>query len=219
MNIVNWTYGSYGKDNYMDKKEILIGENTSISIGSYEGLQFSVCGLGLTKSEREFFDSSFLKIRNQVNIYLGKIIISYNPKGYIKSGLKNVDVKWTMNLGEFLKFRIDNHFKYTFKKKVENLASKLLKKFIFTKKEDFTIIEYWSEPKKIKCDRLTAYQLASNYESDLYDSKGKFLLCPLGFEYEENKNLIKKNLGRLFVTKKKFNLLGYSNWNDVEVIK
>ncbi len=58
--------GSKGNSN---RKKILL------FIGQYEGLQFSISGLGLYKCEKEFSCKSDI-----INIYLGKLIISYNKK-------------------------------------------------------------------------------------------------------------------------------------------
>lgn len=214
MNILKWTFGDYGSDIRTEAKEIIIGKNTLVSIGQYDGLQFNISGLGLTKCEREFFGDKFLHIDNIVNIYIGKLIISYDKRGY-KDHLSSVNIEWEMQLKKYIK----HYFKYTIqpklKKKFNNIISRAAKKIVFRKKEVFTICESYSEPKTIKCDKLTAYQLASNYEADLIQN-GQCILSPLGFEWKENKNLIVKNLGKIF---NNFKLYGYSNWDDVEILK
>ena len=97
----------------------------------------------------------------------------------------------------------------------DNTISKLAKLILFNKKEVFEVQRYYEKAKIIKCDRLTAFQLASNYEADLLQN-GRYLLSPLGLEWEENNNLIVKHLGKLF---KNFKLYGYADWSDVEILK
>ena len=82
MKILKWNFGDKYTEGYCENKNIVIGNNIMISKGLYEGLQFSITGLGLKKFEREIFESKFLKVGNVVNIYIGKIIISYEKRGY-----------------------------------------------------------------------------------------------------------------------------------------
>lgn len=208
MKILKWSFGENCQG-----KDLVIGKNLMLSIGQYEGLQFSTCGLGLSKFEREIFNSKFLKRRNIVNIYIGKLIITHDKNGY-KDNLSSCDINWEMNLKDYIKNRYKHSFKPNMEKKINNLISKVLKKTLFKKKEVFVIQPYYEKARKIKCDRLTAYQLASNYEADLIQN-GKYLLSPLGFDWEENKNLIVKHLGKIC---NNYKLHGYAHWYDVEVL-
>lgn len=221
MKLVKWSFGKYGTEGYVTNKELALTKNLTISKGLYEGLIFSISGLGLSKSERELFESKIFERRDNINIYLGKIIISHNRKGY-RAALSSCKIDFECDAFKYLK----NHLYYSYiskaknkvKSKVNIMINKFFKKFVFKEKELFTIQEYWEKPKTIKCDRLTAYQIASNYEADLLDRHGRYLLSPLGFDWSENKNLIVKNLGKFF---NNFKLYGYSNWYDpnVEIIK
>nr|WP_242568296.1 hypothetical protein [Clostridium botulinum] len=100
MKILKW------KDFGMEVKEIVIGKKILLFIGQYEGLQFSISGLGLCKWEKELSCES-----NVINIYLGKLIISYNKKGYLDS-LKNVDIQWEMPLLKYINIKCKNIYKY-----------------------------------------------------------------------------------------------------------
>lgn len=214
MKIVKWSFGDYNRDSYIEAKDLIIGKNILLSNGKYKGLQFSINGLGLNKYEREVFNCKFLKRQNILNIYFGKLIITHDKSGY-KNHLSRVKTEWEMELSKYIK----HYFKYTIKpkleKKFDNTISKLAKLILFNKKEVFEVQRYYEKAKIIKCDRLTAFQLASNYEADLLQN-GRYLLSPLGLEWEENNNLIVKHLGKLF---KNFKLYGYADWSDVEILK
>jgi len=213
MKILRWSFGEICTDGYCESKDIIIGDKLMISKGQYEGLQFSITGLGLKKFEREIFESKFLQIGNVVNIYIGKLIISYDKRGYMEH-LSHCKIDWEMKLKDYIKHTFKYSFKPNMERKINNIISKILKKTLFKKKEVFTVCRSWEEPKTVKCDRLTAFQLASNYEADLIQGN-KYLLSPLGFEWEENKNLIVKHLGKIF---NNYKLYGYSNWSDVEIL-
>ncbi|WP_346938122.1 hypothetical protein [uncultured Clostridium sp.] len=213
MKMLKWSFGDRYTEGYLESKDIIIGNKIMLSKGLYEGLQFGINGLGLRKFEREIFESKFLHVNNVVNIYIGKLIISYDRRGY-KEHLSHCNIDWEMKLSNYIKHIYNYSFKPTMERKINTIISKILKKILFRKKEVFTVCQSWEEPKIVKCDKLTAYQLASNYEADLMQDN-RYLLSPLGFEWEENKNLIIKHLGKIF---NNYKLYGYSNWNDVEIL-
>jgi len=68
----------------------IIGKKWGISKGQFNGLMFSVYGLGLTKAERSL-GRKFLGYTGICNIYLGKLIISYRAEGAY-SNFRNVDI-------------------------------------------------------------------------------------------------------------------------------
>ncbi|ACA47109.1 hypothetical protein HYH96_18275 [Clostridium botulinum] len=201
MKILKW------KDFGMEVKEIVIGKKILLFIGQYEGLQFSISGLGLYKCEKEFSCKSDI-----INIYLGKLIISYNKKGYLDS-LKNVDIQWEMPLLKYINIKCKNIYKYKVKKGTNTLLDRIMHKF-FKERYAFALIKAYEKPFKFKSDVLTAYQLASNYEADLFLGN-ECLLSPLGYTWEENEKLIRNNLGRFF---KNYRLLVNKDFNNVERI-
>ncbi|KEI94084.1 hypothetical protein N494_18350 (plasmid) [Clostridium botulinum A2B7 92] len=202
MKILKWEFCE------MKAKEIVIGKKIQLSIGQYEGLQFSISGLGLlSKWEKEFSCKSDI-----INIYLGKLIISYNKKGYLDS-LKNVDIQWEMPLLKYINIRCKNIYKYGIKKGINTLLDRIMHKS-FKEKYVFTLIKAYEKPFKFKSDVLTAYQLASNYEADLFLGN-ECLLSPLGYTWEENEKLIRNNLGGFF---KNYRLLANKDFNNVEEI-
>jgi hypothetical protein len=87
MRIIKWRFGS--DNDIMKSTELAIGKKVLISKGQYKGLQFCIDGLGLTKAEREIFRRRFLQFDGILNIYLGKLIISYDRNG-IYDSLKHV---------------------------------------------------------------------------------------------------------------------------------
>lgn len=214
MKIVKWSFGDYGDNTRVDAKELIIGENLLIQIGQYDGLEFSITGLGLTKNERKFFGHKFLHKGNFVNIYLGKLIITHDKRGY-RENLSSVNINWEMELKDYIKHFIRYSVSPKLKEKFNKAVSKAAKKILFRKKEIFIIERYYEAPKRIKCDRLTAFQLAAKYDADLIQN-GRYLLSPLGFDWDSNRELIVKNLGKIF---NNFKLYGYSDWSDVEIIK
>ncbi len=106
----------------MEVKEIVIGKKILLFIGQYEGLQFSISGLGLYKWEKEFSCKSDI-----INIYLGKLIISYNKKGYLDS-LKNVDIQWEMPLLKYINIKCKNIYKYKVKEGINTLLDRIMHK-------------------------------------------------------------------------------------------
>lgn len=84
----------------------------------------------------------------------------------------------------------------------------------------FKISPYWENEIYVNCTALMAFQIASNYESDLYvwnPKKDKFILIlsPLGMYYEANNNMIKKNLG----ADVEYSSLGYEHYTDEIIVK
>lgn len=209
MKIIKWSF-----EKICESKALVLNNNLFMEIGQYEGFIFDIVGLGLTKSERELLDRKLFQRGNFINIYLGKLIITYDKRGYMEN-LSSVNIDWELKLKDYIR----NFVRYTIepklKEKFNNLISKGAKKMFFRKKEIFIIQESYCKPKKIRCDKLTAFQLASNYEADLFQN-GSYLLSPLGFDWDSNRKLIVKHLGRVF---NHYKLYGYANWDEVEVMK
>lgn len=88
---------------------------------------------------------------------------------------------------------------------------------------EFAICRAYEKEIKFKSDPVSAFELASNYEADLY-CQGTLILSPLGFEWDENVKLIEKYLGRQGWKEtengKELNL-GYKDLSDseIEIIK
>lgn len=76
---------------YMFSTDLVIGNKIILGKLQSDKPQFSICGLGLTKAEREIFGGKRFQIKNVVNIYIGKLIISINRDGY-KNHMKNVKI-------------------------------------------------------------------------------------------------------------------------------
>lgn len=84
----------------------------------------------------------------------------------------------------------------------------------------FKISPYWENDIYVNCTALKAFQIACNYESDLYvwnPKKDKFILIlsPLGMYYEANNNMIKKNLG----AEVEYCSLGYDYYTNEIIVK
>ena len=84
----------------------------------------------------------------------------------------------------------------------------------------FKISPYWEDEVYVNCTALKAFQIASNYESDLYvwnPRKDKFILIlsPLGLYYKDNNSMIKKNLG----TNIEYSSLGYEDYTDEIIVR
>lgn len=207
MKVITWEFGG----NYSDKivsSNLAITNKILLSKGLWEGFQFSICGLGLNKREREFFNTKFLEVRDIINIYLGKWVISYNKKGN-KDQLSSVDI--------ISERKVSNIFKDKYNRlKQKYNINKLINKFLFKTQYNFGLDKYWDGDYKFTSDMLSAFQLASNYEADLY-FKGHLVFSPLGYEWEENAKAIKKHLGKRFVKSKSFNLMGYKSPGDPEI--
>lgn len=82
---------------YMFSTDLIIGKYIMLSKLQAEGLQFSISGLGLTKAEREIFNCKRFEIRNVINIYIGKLIISFDRRGY-KRHMRNVNITYDQPL-------------------------------------------------------------------------------------------------------------------------
>lgn len=191
-----------------------ITKKLSFKKGSYNGLMFSINGLGLNKFEREVFNSKFLKVTGAISIYLGKLIISYHNDD-LERQYQNVNVYYTKSLNMFLK----NQIKHAMENVKEKIAD-TINHISFKKQYNFTADRYFEGMHRFKTDMLSAFQLATNYEMDLYVG-AKLIFSPLAFEYEENEKAIKKYLGVSFLTEDGFNLKGYKDWNSkyIKIIK
>lgn len=86
---VNWQFPR--ENPYMFSKDIVIGSKIMLARLQAKGWQWAIVGLGLNKAEREIFECKRFEFRGILNIYLGKLIISYNRDGY-KSHMKNVTI-------------------------------------------------------------------------------------------------------------------------------
>ena len=84
----------------------------------------------------------------------------------------------------------------------------------------FKISPSWEKDVYVNCTALKAFQIACNYESDLYvwnPRKDTFILIlsPLGLYYEANNKMIKKNLG----TDIEYSSLGYDEYSSEIIVK
>ena len=79
---VKWQFPEH--EPYMFSREIVIGNKIMITLLQPGCWSWGICGLGLTKAERVLFDSKRFEFGGILNIYLGKLLISYNRKGYKK---------------------------------------------------------------------------------------------------------------------------------------
>lgn len=203
MRIIKWTFGS--GDSEMKGTELSIGNKISISKGQYKGLQFSLVGFGLTKFEREFFNSKFLQFKKIWTLYLGKLIIQYNKDG-IYDSLHSVNIY----IDKPAKAYITEWIQYIQKKAIDKINH-----LQFKKQFEFGLDRYWEGYYKFTSDLLSAFQLAGNYEADLYFNN-RLIFSPLGWEWEENRNAVIKYLGKKFINKHGFEL-GYKNPYDKEI--
>lgn len=204
MKLIKWTFGN--GENKMYSSNLAVTDKLLISKGQYKGLQFDLIGFGLSKAEREIFNSKFMQFTGIWTAYIGRLIIQYNSKG-IYDSLKNVNIYIDISVKDY----ITEWFKYTKKKTIDKIAH-----VGFKKQYNFSMFHYYEGEYKFTSDMLSAFQLASNYEADLY-LNGKLILSPLGFEYQENKKLIEKYLSKRFVNEKRFNLMGYKSPGDKEI--
>ena len=203
--LINWKF------NDLKCTELAIGEHVFLSIGQWDKLQFDIVGLGLNKFERELFETGFLEIRNVVNVYLGFFLISFNRNG-LEDHFRGVKVVKTQLVGDLLKQKLTR-----LHKKIKIKYHDFLDKRQFKQLYEFQIDKYYEGTYRFKADLLSAFQLASNYEADLIWN-GRFILSPLGFSYEENRDLIETYLGKRFLTKSGgFNLREYRHDYDPQI--
>lgn len=94
--IVKWEFPTQSAP-YMFSTELVIGNHIMFSKLQAEGLQFSISGLGLTKAEREIFNCKRFKMLNTVNIYIGKLIITFDRRGY-KDHMRSVKITYDQPL-------------------------------------------------------------------------------------------------------------------------
>lgn len=91
--------------------------------------------------------------------------------------------------------------------------------FDLDKTYEFVIHRSYEGGLRFESDPVSAFELASNYEADLFH-QGNIILSPLGFEWDENVRLIEKHLGRQGWKEtecgREFNI-GYKNPWDPEI--
>jgi hypothetical protein len=184
----------------MNITELHITKHISIGTVAYDGWQWSISGLGLSKVEREFFGDKFLQINNHVNVYMGRLILTYSKENLLEH-LKSVNIYINKPVKEY----VTEWFKYMRNKVIDKI-----KHIPFSKQYNFCMDKYWEGDYKFTSDMLSAFQLASNYEADLY-LNGRLIFSPLGLDWEDNKKLIIKYLGKRFVNEHRFNLMGYKD--------
>jgi hypothetical protein len=201
LKIIKW------KVDWSDKIEnefCLCGNKWHIAKGKWKGLIFSTDGFGLSKAERDFFGIKFLSFKGRFTLYFLKWYFSYNNKG-LEDEFENVTVYYDRCVKHIIKDKIRE-----LKGKCFNFRENILRKIKFNKEYNFTMYRSWEGEYSFKSDMLSAFQLASNYEADLF-LNGKYLLSPLGFEWEENQKLVKKYTGL------KWKNLGYKNPYSEEI--
>ena len=203
LKIIKW-YSELGEET-IKSTNLAITKNILISRGQYKGLQFYLQGFGLNKFEREVFNQKFLSFSGSWVLYFGKIIVHYSREG-IYDSLRNVSIY----IDKPLKNYVTEFINYSRKKLIDKI-----KHVPFRKQYNFCIDKYFEGDYSFKSDLLSAFQLASNYEADLYINS-KLIFSPLAYEWEENKEAIIKYLGKKFVSKNKFNL-GYKAPYDKEI--
>lgn len=173
--------------------EIVIGNRILLSRLKGDGMSWSISGLGLTKNERFIFQTRLFEFRNVLSIYLGKLIISYNRRGY-KKHLSACDTVWEMSLFKWVRFSSRHWMNYKCKPWCKRTISKIAKEFRFHDEFEFALYRSFESPIRFESDMMTAFQLASNYEADLYQS-GTLLYSPLGLDFETNREMAKRCLG------------------------
>jgi hypothetical protein len=202
---IKWTFSDMVSTNYS------LNDKFFFSKGQWSGLMFSLSGLGLSKVEREFFKCKRFEFKNSVTLYFLKWYASYEIRPY-KEHYRNVDI--TEDTIIFSTIRVKHKIKDTVKKYINNPINTLLHKVLFKQQYDFGLDRYWEGDYKFSSDLLSAFQLASNYEADLY-FRGRLVFSPLGLSYEENAELVKKYLGWFYSDGKEYKLREYKNpWSD-----
>lgn len=206
MKLISWKFSD------LRGTDLAIGNHVLVSLGQWDGLMFSIYGWGLSKAERECFDTKFLRLRNVLNLYLGRIVVSYDKRG-ICEHLCNVkivsEVRLTTVLSQTMKSWV---------LRIKNRYQTLLNRNQFKTIYDFTLYRSWEGYYSFKADLLSAFQLASNYEADLY-LKGKGMIySPLGFEYEYNREQVATYLGKRFLTGDRYDLRGYKDPRSPEIV-
>lgn len=200
MKLITWQFAD------ISSKALAINEHVFVEQGKWDGLLFSVAGLGLRKFERDIFSSGFLEIKNIVNIYLGRVVISFDKRGS-EEHYRSVKIINTQPLKKVIR----DKFRSVIQGMYDGLVSKyheFMNRRQFKTVYDFEIVTSYDGPYRFRSDMLSAFQLASNYESDLM-LNGRYLLSPLGLDDEDNLALVKKYLGKRFITEKGYNLRGY----------
>lgn len=209
MRLITWKFAD------LRNTHLVIGEHVLIQKGLWSGYLFSLEGLGLSKAERKFFNAKFLQIRNVISLYLGCIVISIDKRG-AKEHLSNVRIIKEIPLKQALKQAL----KEKFNKMVLGIQERyhdLLNRRQFKTVHNFMICRSFEGYYSFKSDMLSAFQLASNYEADLYLGRS-IIYSPLGFEYEYNLSQVEKHLGKRFITKEDgYTLRGYKDPYSPEI--
>lgn len=63
--------------------QLIVGSKILIGKLQSEGLQFAITGIGLRKAERELLGYKKFKINGPISLYIGKLIFTYDKKGYM----------------------------------------------------------------------------------------------------------------------------------------
>lgn len=209
MKIRKLTWNCKGFDYNEPNTDIIINDKITLSKGKWEGFMLTLSGLGLYKYERELLNIKRFSFEKHATLYFLKWYISYDKRNY-KKQYKNVNIT-----SDIILFDTSEFFN-KIKNKVVDIYNNILYKIKFRKQYEFGMDRYWEGDYKFTSDMLSAFQLASNYEADLY-LNGKLILSPLGLEYEDNVRLIQKYLGKRYANNKSFNLKGYKNPYDKEI--
>lgn len=200
MRLITWQFSN------INSKALAISEHVFVEQGKWDGLMFSVSGLGLRKFERDIFSSGFLEIKNIVNVYLGRVVISFDKRGFVEH-YRSVKVINTQSLKKVLRDKFMSVVQCA-KEAAINKYHEFMNSRQFKTVYDFEIVTSYDGPYTFRSDMLSAFQLASNYESDLL-LNGRYMLSPLGLDDEDNLALVKKHLGKRFIVENGYNLRGY----------
>lgn len=206
MKLISWKFSD------MRSTDLAIGNHVLISKGQWDGLLFSISGLGLTKEERDIFDTRFLEMRNVVNFYIGKILISYDRKG-IYEHLSSVDITKEIDIKEELTQRVKEDVDW-----IRNGFHAWQNKRQFKTIYEFELYHSGEGYFSFKTDMLSAFQLARNYEADLYLHGKGLIYSPLRFECDQNCKQVERYLGKRFITPNGgYNLRGNKNSWSYEI--
>ena len=198
--LIKWEFGT---ENKMLSTEIC-GKKWCISRGQWNGLMCSISGLGLSKFEREIFNSKFLQYDGHVNIYFLKWVWSWHSAG-IYDNFRSVKITYDRSLYYIIKDKMDN-----IKKQINYKKECIIRKIKFQKQYNFTMLRSFEGEYSFTSDMLSAFQLATNYEACLY-LNNRIIFSPLGFEWEENNKQVKKYTGF------KWSKLGYKDPYSKEI--
>lgn len=199
MKLITWQFSD------IHSTELSIGEHVFIEQGKWDGWLFSIAGLGLRKFERDIFGRGFFEIKNIVNVYFGKHVVSFDRRGSAEH-YQSVKIVRTQSLKKVIRDKIRNVVQCMSDRVIEK-CHECMNSLQFKTVYDFEIVTSFEGPFTFRSDMLSAFQLASNYESDLL-LNGRYMFSPLGLDHEDNLSLVKKHLGKRFITEKGYNLRG-----------